>query len=92
MEQPPHQESVLRVTTSNDGKRTRAYLSYPDGEKVELPTSSQLIELVDGRLHESERRVTLGEFRAFRESKPEAYTIERLLVFVDARRKDRAPR
>jgi len=88
---PPTEKSLeSRVTTTNDGKRTRAYLTYPDGERVELPISSQLIEIVAGRLHESERRVTLGEFLAFLESKPEACTIEQLLAFVDTKGKGRA--
>ena len=73
------------VKTTVDSQRTTAELIRPDGTTVRLPTATPLMEITDGHYTESNRRVSLQELQAFLASQPDAYTIEKLLQFVDGR-------
>ena len=66
------------------GHRTRTI----DGVTVEMPNPFQLHEIVDGKHHTSNRRVTMEEFEAYLASSPKLYTLQGLLDFVDARRQN----
>lgn len=59
----------------------------PDGTWVTMPNRTQLYEIVDGKYKECDRRVTFAQLQNFLASNPDAYTIDRLLQFVDAQPK-----
>lgn len=60
-------------------------LRRPDGTTTKLPDHVQLRQIIDGRYEEGVGKVTLEDFEAFKDSTPEAYTIEALLKFAEAR-------
>jgi hypothetical protein len=76
-------------TTSGGKQWHYAELKRPDGTVVQLPAKVQLMEVIDGRYGQSDRRVTLAELEAFIKSGPagpDGFTSDNLLRFVDARR------
>jgi hypothetical protein len=83
-------ESVSSCRTRPDGTTVResisATLHLPAGGKVRLPLRRQLIEVVDGNVRFSDRRVTPAEVRAYLDSKQKQCSLDDLLRFVDARR------
>lgn len=62
------------------------WIARPDGTKVSLPSTVQLFEKIDGKYFESNERVTLEEFKAFLDSKPDEYDIPHLVAFSKALR------
>jgi hypothetical protein len=64
-----------------------AFLDLPGGGRLRLPLRQQLIEVADGKLRCSNRRVTSAEVEAYLSSKHEKCCLDDLLRFVDARRK-----
>jgi hypothetical protein len=84
----PANELVKAGSRAKGGTDSVGYatLKRPDGTEVQLPTSNQLFEDIDGQYKESPGDVTLAEFDAFRASRPDSYTIESLLSFVQKHR------
>jgi hypothetical protein len=74
------------VSGTVSGSRRDYYVHRPDGSKIPVPGRIQLFELIDGRYSESTQRVSLAEFTAFRESRPDEYSIAALVRFAEDRR------
>ena len=67
--------------------KTTAELNLPGGKTVPLPLRPQLIEVANGKVRAGARRVTKDEIDAFLKSKPDDYSLDSFLRFVDDRRK-----
>lgn len=72
-----------------DYRRWEGRVVRPDKTTIELPSSTQLFEMVDGtRLVESKERVTYGEFKAYLNKRQnEPFTLEGLLKFAEQSRR-----
>ncbi len=86
---PVRAGAAPRQLDLNDVKdqNAQAYLDLPGGGKVALPLRRQLVEVADGKVRFSDRRVTRVEVEAYLDSKPKACSLDDLLRFVDGRRK-----
>jgi hypothetical protein len=85
----------VRVSSSypirSDGKAVResltASLVLPKDKSIPLPLRAQLIEVKDGKVRISNRRVTHADVKAYLDSKIENCSLDDLLKFIDARHK-----
>jgi hypothetical protein len=66
-----------------------AYLDLSGGARVRLPLKRQLIEVANGKITFSDRRVTQAEVRAYLDSKPKKCSLDGLIRFTEIRRKAR---
>ncbi len=60
--------------------------SWEQRGDTSFPKRGQLFENVDGKYRDSDRVVTAKELEAFMSSRPDAFTIDGLLAFVDKAR------
>jgi hypothetical protein len=74
--------AVTATDNASDDGRTMVTITRPGGATVKLPGGIKLVEIIDGQYKESSERVSLQDFDAFLESRPEAYTIDNLLKFA----------
>lgn len=73
------EERVISRTT--DDNIHEGYLIDDSQKEIQLPTDTQLYQILDGKLLSSPYRVTLSQLKSFLETEPEQYTIKRLLSF-----------
>jgi hypothetical protein len=64
-------------------RNAEAFLDLPGGGKVRLPLRRQLVEVADGKVRFSDRRVSAAEVSAYLGSKPGRCSLDDLLRFVD---------
>ena len=83
----PRKDRSLKssVVMNNNENRNTVRVTRPDGSILKLPANVKLVEIIDGQYKESSERVSLQDFEAFLESKPDVYTIDNLLRFADTR-------
>ena len=73
-------QSEKRVLSHTTEKNVHeGFLIDDSKKKIQLPTDTQLYQILDGKLLSSPERVTLGQLKAFLATEPIEYTLESLL-------------
>jgi hypothetical protein len=86
---PVTEQSILGFRPDGNGylKSRKVLLNLPKSGSVQLPIRAQLIEVKDGAVRLSARRVTLKELNSYLDSDDAECSLDDLLRYVDAQRK-----
>ena len=63
-------------------KKQEGYLIGEKGEMIQLPTETQLYEIVNGKLSSRPERVSITQIKGYLESEPDEYTLKSLLDYA----------
>ena len=72
------------VAGSGKGPKQEGYLIDNIKGMIQLPTKTQLYEIVNGKLSSHPERVSLAQIKGYLESNPSEYSLESLLAYSEA--------